>query len=105
MHRKFGRLGGGDVVEYPVPDWCWDEFGKQCGPRRNSQMVKRADACLAFWDGKSSGTKDTFQKARSAGLLTVVNHVEWTDGGYVIADTETTEPAQTGLSQFEGGEQ
>jgi hypothetical protein len=39
----------------------------------NGQMVERADAVLAFWDGASPGTADTIRKAQAAGLpVTVV---------------------------------
>lgn len=35
----------------------WDNVGKSAGFRRNEQMRDVADALLAFWDGKSKGTK------------------------------------------------
>ena len=35
----------------------WDKYGKSAGYKRNSQMAKYADALIAFWDGKSKGTK------------------------------------------------
>lgn len=40
--------------EYPAQ---WDTYGKSAGFQRNGQMAKEADALLAFWDGKSSGTR------------------------------------------------
>lgn len=40
----------------------WNKHGKAAGPIRNSQIVEYSDACLAVWDGKSSGTRDTMQK-------------------------------------------
>ena len=33
--------------------------GKSAGYIRNEQMAQNADALVAFWDGKSKGTKNT----------------------------------------------
>ncbi len=47
----------------------WQKFGNRAGPIRNSAMIaKGADLCIAFWDGKSSGTLDCFSKAARAGI-------------------------------------
>jgi len=35
----------------------WDEYGKSAGHIRNREMGDYADALIAFWDGKSKGTK------------------------------------------------
>lgn len=35
----------------------WDLYGKSAGYRRNVEMGNYADALIAFWDGKSKGTK------------------------------------------------
>ena len=45
----------------------WKTHGKKAGPIRNSEIVAQADAIAAFWDGSSSGTRDTIAKARAAG--------------------------------------
>ena len=46
----------------------WKRYGRKAGPIRNTEIVARADAVAAFWDGKSPGTRDTITKARNAGL-------------------------------------
>jgi len=46
------------------PDW--DKYGKSAGFRRNQHIVDYSDMVVAFWDGKSKGTKDTIEKARVA---------------------------------------
>lgn len=47
----------------------WNKFGNRAGPIRNSAMVaKGAELCVAFWDGKSSGTLDCLTKAVRAGI-------------------------------------
>lgn len=35
----------------------WDKYGKIAGIRRNVEMADYADELVAFWDGKSTGTK------------------------------------------------
>ena len=35
----------------------WNMYGKSAGGIRNSEMGDYADALIAFWDGKSPGTK------------------------------------------------
>ena len=42
-------------VDYYPADW--DVYGKRAGYIRNEEMAKNADALIAFWDGKSKGTK------------------------------------------------
>lgn len=46
----------------------WEAHGRGAGPIRNKAMVKKADICLAFWDGKSRGTKSTIDYALQAGI-------------------------------------
>jgi hypothetical protein len=46
------------------PDW--ETHGKAAGPKRNTQMVRAADAVVALWNGESAGTRDTIGKARAA---------------------------------------
>lgn len=47
------------VKEFPAD---WDTHGKAAGFFRNEQMAFYADELLAFWDGKSRGTKDMIQR-------------------------------------------
>jgi hypothetical protein len=53
-----------DFECYPA---LWDVYGKSAGYRRNADIVKAADRIVAFWDGKSSGTKHTIKLAKQAG--------------------------------------
>ncbi|EPZ47608.1 SLOG family protein [Alicyclobacillus acidoterrestris] len=45
----------------------WDKYGKSAGYRRNVDIVNYADKVVAFWDGKSKGTKHTIDIARKCG--------------------------------------
>lgn len=42
------------ILEFPAD---WNQFGKRAGPIRNEEMAKVATHLIAFWNGKSSGTK------------------------------------------------
>lgn len=54
---------GIEVWRYP-PDWL--KFGKPAGPMRNADMVKDAQALIAFPGGK--GTADMVAKCRAKGI-------------------------------------
>ena len=54
-----------DAETYPA---MWEDHGKKAGPIRNAQMAKVADYLIAFWDGKSKGTKSMINLAKSKGL-------------------------------------
>ena len=45
----------------------WDVHGNRAGAIRNQQIVDAADYIVAFWDGKSKGTKITIDMALKAG--------------------------------------
>lgn len=42
-------------------------YNALAGLNRNTSIVKEADCIIAFWDGKSLGTKDTITKAKASG--------------------------------------
>ena len=50
----------------------WSKYGRAAGPIRNSQMLEYAQqknpTVIAFWDGKSHGTKDTITKAKKLNI-------------------------------------
>ena len=42
----------------------YDKYGKRAPLIRNKEIVKRAELVIAFWDGKSRGTKFTIDYAK-----------------------------------------
>jgi|SRR3990167_1532212 len=42
------------IMQFPAE---WDKYGRSAGPIRNKQMGEYADALVACWDEKSSGTR------------------------------------------------
>jgi len=56
-------------TEFPAD---WNKHGKAAGFIRNQQIVDACDTVLAFWDGKSAGTKDTIERAKRAKKSTFI---------------------------------
>lgn len=50
----------------------WDKYGRSAGFKRNHDMAAKADALLAFWDGKSRGTAHMIDVARKNSLIVEV---------------------------------
>jgi len=74
--RGADALGEQYAIErgYPVKRFPadWDTYGKSAGYRRNEQMANYADALIAFWDGKSRGTKHMIDLSYQYKLQTAI---------------------------------
>lgn len=65
-----------EVFEIPTQIFKprWDTYGKAAGFIRNEDIIDAADAVVAFWNGKSTGTKHSIGLAeKSNKTLYVVN--------------------------------
>ena len=58
-----------DTARFPAE---WDRWGRGAGYIRNREMADNADALIAFWDGRSKGTKHMIDLAVEKGLLVKV---------------------------------
>jgi hypothetical protein len=65
LGEKWAAENNIPVMKFPAE---WDKYGKSAGPIRNELMSREADAMIAFWDGKSRGTKHMIETARSKGI-------------------------------------
>jgi len=45
------------IVKVFKPDW--EKYGRSAGPRRNKLIIQECEECIAFWDGKSTGTANS----------------------------------------------
>lgn len=54
--KLFAKEGYLQYTEFPAE---WDKYGKSAGFKRNVLIADYADECIAFWDGKSKGTRHT----------------------------------------------
>lgn len=63
--------------DLPLTIHCadWDFYGKAAGPIRNVTIIESVDMILAFWDGKSVGTKQ------------VINHCSKHNIPFIIIST------------------
>ena len=78
LAETYAKKHGIKMTVYPAK---WDDMSAPCrvkrnsrgemynalaGMNRNTTIVDNCDAIIIFWNGKSSGTKDTLDKARKA---------------------------------------
>jgi hypothetical protein len=69
LGERYAKERGYNIDSHPAN---WDEFGKSAGYIRNKEMAQSADALMAFWDGKSRGTKHMIDLAKQHGLKVIV---------------------------------
>ena len=62
LGEKYAIEKGFKLTKFPAD---WNKFGRAAGPKRNEQMANYADALIAFWDGKSKGTNNMSDLAKS----------------------------------------
>lgn len=67
--EKYAQDEGFSLEKFPAN---WNKFGKSAGFKRNEQMAEVADALIAFWDGKSHGTKHMIEIMENKKLLVKV---------------------------------
>ena len=66
--EAFADAHGIDVERYP-PQWDKHEDDRKPAPYyRNRAMAVQGDALLAFWDGKSGGTRHMIDKSQEEGI-------------------------------------
>ena len=65
MGEFYAKERGYPVKLFPAD---WNRLGKSAGYARNKQMAQYADALIAFWDGKSSGTNHMINLAKENNL-------------------------------------
>ena len=65
LGERYAKENYMSLKQFPAD---WKKYGKSAGYRRNIQMAEYADALIAFWDGKSKGTKHMIDIATDLGL-------------------------------------
>ena len=74
LGERWAKEKGITVHAFPAD---WNTHGKYAGPIRNKVMAMEAEALIAFWDGKSKGTKNMIDTARKQGLeVYVINYAK-----------------------------
>lgn len=68
LGERYAREKGYPIKQFPA-DW---NLGKKAGFIRNKQMADYADALIAFWDGKSPGTRNMIHLAHQNNLMVAI---------------------------------
>ena len=61
LGERWAKDNGMPISKIPAD---WDHHSKAAGYIRNEEMAKCSDALVAFWDGKSKGTKHMIDIAK-----------------------------------------
>lgn len=65
LGERYAEERGYVINRFPAD---WDTYGKRAGYLRNKEMAENADGLVAFWDGKSRGTKHMIELAEKGRL-------------------------------------
>jgi hypothetical protein len=69
LGEKYALERGYKVIKFPAD---WETYGKKAGYLRNKEMAKVGDILIAFWDGKSKGTKHMIDLAKEFKIFTIL---------------------------------
>ena len=64
LARQFAEQNNIPIIEF-LPEY--HKYGRKAPLMRNIQIVENCDSVIAFWDGKSPGTKFTIDYAKKLG--------------------------------------
>jgi len=63
--REYALAQGIKLTEF-LPEY--EKYGRVAPLRRNITIIEHADLVMAFWDGKSRGTKFVIEKCKERGV-------------------------------------
>lgn len=63
--ERYAKINNIPIKRFPAD---WKKYGNLAGPLRNTQMGNYAQALIAIWDGKSTGTASMIRVAQWARL-------------------------------------
>ena len=66
LGERYAHERGYALQRHPAD---WKKYGKAAGPIRNRKMAENADVLIAFWNGRSKGTKNMIETAKKFGLI------------------------------------
>jgi len=67
--KEYAQAQGIKLVEF-LPEY--EKYGHNAPLKRNISIIEYADAVLAFWDGKSRGTRFVIQNCKEMGVTVKV---------------------------------
>ncbi|MCL2544566.1 MAG: DUF2493 domain-containing protein [Clostridia bacterium] len=63
--REYAQAHGVKLTEF-LPEY--EKYGRSAPLKRNIAIIEYADVVMAFWDGKSSGTRHVISNCRKKGV-------------------------------------
>ncbi|MCL1882297.1 MAG: DUF2493 domain-containing protein [Defluviitaleaceae bacterium] len=73
--KEYANANGIQLVEF-LPEY--EIYGKSAPLKRNLQIIEYADFVIAFWDGKSKGTKFVIENCKKLAvdvkIVELMNH-------------------------------
>lgn len=83
LAREYAKRHGLRLTEF-LPEY--ERYGRAAPLVRNGEIIKAADIVLAFWDGKSAGTKHVIEECRKLGVKVKI-FIRY-EGGDAFCETE-----------------
>lgn len=74
LGERWADEAGCTVKRFPAD---WETHGKAAGIMRNIEMAQYADALVAFWDGKSKGTRHMILSAMDYNNITFIQVIKF----------------------------
>ncbi len=71
--RKYAQTHGIKLTEF-LPDY--EKYGRSAPLKRNIKIIENSDLTLAFWDGKSRGTKFVIDNCKKRGVPVIVHTLD-----------------------------
>lgn len=59
-------------IPYTVHLPMWDIYGRRAGFIRNHNIIRDCDTLVAFWDGKSAGTRHSIDIAKNMSKTVII---------------------------------
>ncbi len=69
LARNYATENKLKITEF-LPDYA--KYGRGAPIRRNADIVAYADVVIAFWDGKSRGTRNSIETAKAMGKEVII---------------------------------
>ncbi len=69
LGEEYAKKNNIPIKPFPAD---WEKYGNRAGFIRNAEMADYGEALLAFWDGKSKGTKNMIDNALKKNLFVSV---------------------------------
>jgi len=66
LAEKYAKENKIDIIIHRAN---WSTYGRLAGPIRNKLIVNDCEVLMAFWDGKSKGTKNSIDLAKKSNKI------------------------------------